>query len=125
MIVVGITMVQDAGEEAFGPGPVTGRPILFLDGDEILCPGEHKDIATVIVTWDSPGGLAANAGNTQIPAEPERAGAGAGTVDEIELGLETVAARRQGDRNGEVTGAGVEVWGELLADALKGTTPFG
>jgi hypothetical protein len=83
MIVVGITMVQDAGEEAFGPGPVTGRPLLFLDGDEILCPGEHKDIATVIVMWDPLGGLAADAGDTQVPAEPERTSARAGAVDEI------------------------------------------
>src|SRR5262249_189713 len=44
-----------------------------------------------------------------------------GTVSESELRLKTVAARREGNREGEVAGAGVRVRGELFADPVHGT----
>ena len=103
-----VAVVEDLGEQPFGPRSIVGCRSHFLHRNQILRAGQDENVFGFVVTGHAFGGLAADAGNAQIPAEPERAVAVAGAVDEIELRLETIAARRQRNGNREIAGPGVE-----------------
>jgi hypothetical protein len=78
-----------------------------------------------VVARDAFGGLAADAGDAQTPAQSEGTVAVAGAVDQVQLRLEAVPAGRQGNRHGKITRARVQVGREFLADSLEGAAPFG
>lgn len=116
-----IPVMFDASEEPFRARAIAGRSRRLRDGHQIFRAGKQEGIAIVRVPWDPSGGLAADAGDAQAPAQPKWAVPVAGAVNEIELWLESVATRRQRDRDREVAGAGVEIGREGLADAMQGT----
>jgi hypothetical protein len=98
------------GEEAFGARAICGYAISLCNGYQVFCARENKDIRCIIVVWYAFRRFAADTGEAQIPAEPEWSIPIAGAVNKIKLGLETVASVWQGERDGEVAGAGMEVW---------------
>ena len=69
--------------------------------------------------------MAADAGDAQAPAQAKWAIAVTGAVDQSELGLDTVAARGQHNRHGEVAGASMQIGRELLADTLHRAAALG
>lgn len=117
-------MVEDFREQAFGSGTVAGGRSRYFHRDEVFRPGQDENILGFVVTGNAFGGLAADAGYAQIPAESKRAVTGAGAVDEIDLGLKTVAPWRESDGNSEIAGAGMEVRLEFFAHAMLRATTF-
>src|SRR5687767_5834458 len=97
----------------------------MCDGDEVFGSRQNEHVRRVVVPGYSLGRLAADAWNAQAPPESERTIAVPRAVNQTQLRLKTIAASRQGDRHGEVSGAGVEIRGELLADAMKRAAAFG
>ena len=67
-----------------------------VDGNRILCAGKNEeDVCGVVVAGDDPPSLAADAWDAQSPADAEWTVPVAGAVNQLGLGLEALAARRE------------------------------
>ena len=104
-----MSIIKNFREQPFGSGALAGGRFRYFHRNEVFRAGQDENVLCFIVTGNTFGGLAADAGYAQIPAEPKRAVAGAGAIDEVELRLKAVAPGREGDGNGEVTRAGMQV----------------
>ena len=91
MIRVRIAAMFDASEEAFRSRSIARRSCRLRNGHQVFRAGKQESIVIVIVPWNPSGGLPADAGDAQAPPQTERAVPVAGAVNEIELGLKSVA----------------------------------
>ena len=107
-------MVVDACEQTLGAWTVAGLLRQALDRHEILGPGEYEGVLRVVVDGCPLGGLAADPGYAQAPAETEGPAAVTGAVDEAQLWLKAVATGWQGDGDSEVTRSRMKIRRELL-----------
>lgn len=96
-------------------------------GHEVLGVREQEDVgfAVILVERQPLVGLAGDGGGGEVPAEAERAVAGAGVIGERQLRSEAGAPRAGGDGHRERARAGDRVGPEFLADAADGAATLG
>src|SRR5512140_1163691 len=102
-------MEEDLGEQSLTPRTILGGTPVVADSNEVLGAGQDENILGLVVKGYAFGSFAANAGNTEIPAESERTVSSAGAVDQTDLGLKPITARRKGKGDCEVPRTGVEI----------------
>src|SRR5262245_39779828 len=95
----GVAAMLDPGKESLRARTVTNRSRRLRNRHQILRAGQQEGVALgqrpalVRVAWDPCRRLPADAGDTQAPPQAKGAVSVARAVDEIELWLESVAAR--------------------------------
>src|SRR5262245_33896330 len=109
IIVRVVLEAGDAGEKPFGARTEASS----LDRtaghvDKVLSSRKDKSVSRIVITRDAARGLAVDSGHAQIPPQPERPVAVACAIDKAQLGLKTVAAGGQRNRNREIAGSGVQ-----------------
>ena len=129
----------DAGEQPLDAWAVIGDLVIHAEDfaghyppralgvenrHQILCAGKDVDVgfADIVVLRQSPVGFAPYRRGAQTPAETERTIARAGVVGERQLRRHP--RRAEGQRHGQIGGAGRRCYRELLAEPPDRTTGF-